>query len=51
MHKIWDLYLGRAAQLFVMSELLLRGYNVAIPEVDIGDDLLVIRDADDSKWP
>ena len=28
-----------------MSELLARGYNVAVPEVDVGDDVLVIRDA------
>ena len=48
MSKVWDLYLGRAAQLFVMSEFIVRGYNAAIPEVDIGDDILVIRDVDDS---
>lgn len=29
-----------------MAEFLLRGYNVAIPEVDVGDDLFVVRDAD-----
>ncbi len=48
MSKVRDLYLGRAAQLFVMSEFIVRGYNAAIPEVDIGDDILVIRDLDDS---
>ena len=39
-------YLGRAGQMAVMSEFLLRGYNVAVPEVDIGDDLFVVRDSD-----
>lgn len=48
MSKLRDLYLGKAAQLFVMSEFVIRGYNAAIPEVDIGDDILVIRDMDDS---
>ncbi len=28
-----------------MAELLLRGWNVAIPEVDVGDDIFVVRDA------
>lgn len=27
-----------------MSEFLLRGWNVAIPEVDIGDDIFVVKD-------
>ena len=27
-----------------MSEFLIRGYNVAIPEVDVGDDVIVIED-------
>jgi hypothetical protein len=34
-------YVGRAGQLAVMAEFLLRGYNVAIPEVDEGDDIFV----------
>lgn len=38
------LYLGRSGQLAVMSELLARGYNVAIPEVDVGDDIFVVHD-------
>jgi len=41
-----NLYIGRAGQMAVMAEFLLRGWNVAVPEVDIGDDLLVLRDAD-----
>ena len=31
-----------------MSEFLFRGYNVAVPEVDRGDDLFVVQDADGS---
>ncbi len=37
-----EAYVGRAGQLATMAEYLLRGYNVAIPEVDEGDDVLVI---------
>ena len=29
-----------------MSEFLMRGWNVAIPEVDIGDDIFVVQDND-----
>jgi hypothetical protein len=29
-----------------MSEFLVRNWNVAIPEVDVGDDVFVIRDSD-----
>ena len=39
------LYTGRAGQLVVMAELLLRGWNVAMPEVDVGDDVFVVEDA------
>jgi hypothetical protein len=39
------LYDGKAGQLAVMSELLSRGWNVAIPEVDVGDDIFVVRDS------
>lgn len=39
-----NLYLGKAGQFLVMSELLCRGWNVAIPEVDVGDDIFVVRD-------
>ncbi len=41
-----NLYTGRSGQLAVMSVFLNRGYNVAIPEVDVGDDIFVVRDAD-----
>jgi hypothetical protein len=37
-------YLGRSGQLAVMARLLKRGYNVAVPEVDRGDDLYVVHD-------
>lgn len=38
------LYFGRAGHLAAMSEFLLRGWNVAIPEVDVGDDIFVVHD-------
>lgn len=37
-------FLGAAGQIYVMSELLARGWNVAIPVVDVGDDVLVVDD-------
>lgn len=40
-----NLYLGKAGQLVAMSYFLMRGWNVATPEVDVGDDLFVIEDA------
>jgi hypothetical protein len=36
--------LGKAGQLHTMSEFLARGWNVATPEVDVGDDLFVVED-------
>src|SRR5215203_4852152 len=39
-----NLYVGSAGQMAVMAELLLRGWNVALPEIDLGEDLLVIND-------
>ena len=41
-----NLYTGRAGHLAVMAEFLLRGWNTAIPEVDVGDDIFVVRDRD-----
>ena len=41
-----NLYTGKAGHLAVMAELLLRGWNTAIPEVDIGDDIFVVHDRD-----
>lgn len=33
-----------------MSEFLLRGWNVAVPVVDVGDDVFVINDNDKTTW-
>ena len=44
MKNNYHLYLGKAGHLTVMSEFLLRGWNVAIPEIDIGDDIFVVQD-------
>jgi hypothetical protein len=38
------LYIGKAGQFVIMSEFLARGWNVAVPEVDVGDDIFVVRD-------
>jgi hypothetical protein len=43
-------HFGRAGEYFAMSELLLRGWNVAVPVVDIGDDVFVINDHDKTTW-
>ena len=40
----YSLYLGEAGQDAASSYFLARGWNVATPRVDIGDDLLVIDD-------
>jgi hypothetical protein len=44
MTKMQTLYIGSAGQAAAMSEFLIRGYNVAVPEVDRGDDLFVVED-------
>jgi hypothetical protein len=38
-------YVGKAGQLAVMAELAWRGYNVSIPEIDVGDDIFALNDA------
>jgi hypothetical protein len=43
-------HFGRAGEFFAMSELLLRGWNVAVPVVDVGDDAFVIDDNDKTTW-
>ncbi len=43
-------YVGKAGQLAAMAEFLLRGYNVAMPEVDVGDDIFVVEDATGQLW-
>src|SRR5947209_219645 len=40
-------FFGRSGQLAVMAEFLARGINVAIPEVDVGDDVFVVKGAED----
>ncbi|MFN9622301.1 MAG: hypothetical protein ACK587_05640 [Cyanobacteriota bacterium] len=37
-------YVGKAGHLAVMGELSLRGYNVALPEIDKGDDIFAVND-------
>src|SRR3954468_17919885 len=37
-------YTGRSGQMAIMAELLARGSNVAIPEIDVGQDLFAFLD-------
>ena len=48
MSQKFNLYVGKAGQLFVMSEFLMRGWNAAMPEVDTGDDIFVVEDENDT---
>lgn len=41
------LFTGRRSQLALMSEFLIRQMNVAIPEVDLDDDVIVVRENND----
>jgi hypothetical protein len=41
-----DQYTGMSGQFFAMSEFLWRGYNVAIPAVDTGEDIFVVDPGD-----
>ena len=50
MSKKFNLYVGKAGQLYVMSEFLMRGWNVAMPEVDTGDDIFVVEDENDTFY-
>ncbi len=43
MATIEQTYFGKSGHLFIMSELLRRGWNVAMPEVDEGDDIFVVQ--------
>jgi len=43
MTKKFNQYLGKAGHLVVMSEFLIIGWNVAIPEVDIAMIFLLFR--------
>jgi hypothetical protein len=41
-------FFGRSGHLAVMSEFLHRRINVAIPEVDVGDDVFVVKGSDET---
>jgi hypothetical protein len=43
-------HLGMAGHHAAMSEFLYRGYNVAVPAVDIGDDVYVVEDRLGTMW-
>ena len=43
-------YTGKSGQLAVMAEFLIRGYNVAMPEVDEGDDIFVVHHQLGTLW-
>jgi hypothetical protein len=43
-------YVGRAGHLAVMGELSWRGYNTAIPQIDIGDDVFAVNDKTGRMW-
>jgi hypothetical protein len=43
-------HIGKAGHLAAMAEFLLRGYNVAQPEVDLGDDIFVVHDRRGQMW-
>ena len=42
--KKYNLYLGKSGQFAIMSEFLARGWNTCTPDVDVGDDVLVLED-------
>jgi len=43
-------YKSKAAHMAVMAELAWREYNVAMPEIDIGDDIFAVKDASGNMW-
>lgn len=43
-------HLGMAGHYAAMSEFLYRGYNVAVPAVDVGDDVYVVEDQQGTMW-
>lgn len=44
--QMQTLYTGTSGHLAVMAHFLHLGYNAAIPQVDRGDDIFVVRDSD-----
>jgi hypothetical protein len=45
--KKYNQFIGKAGHLAMMSEFLIRGWNVGMPEVDIGDDIFVVHTHED----
>ena len=43
-------HLGMAGHFAAMAEFLYRGYNVAVPSVDVGDDVYVVEDRGGAMW-
>ena len=43
-------YVGKAGHLAAMAEFAFRGYNVATPEIDVGDDIFVVNDETGAMW-
>jgi hypothetical protein len=43
-------HLGMSGHYAAMSEFLYRGYNVAVPAVDIGDDVYIVEDGEGTMW-
>jgi len=43
-------HIGKGGHLAVMAEFSNRGYNVAIPEIDIGDDIFAVNDTNGNMW-
>lgn len=48
---IYSTFLGKGGQLAVMSHIVTRGLNVAIPEIDLGSDIFVVHDFTGDLWP
>jgi len=45
-----NVQIGKAGELAVMAEFAYRGYNVAIPEIDKGEDIFVVNDVTGVMW-
>src|SRR5438093_5259787 len=50
MKNIDHMYLGRSAELAVLTELLARGYNASSPLLDSGADIFAVRDFGEGFW-
>lgn len=48
--RLYGHYLGKGGQLAVMSHLVTRGLNVAIPEIDVGSDVFLVQDDTSRLW-